>query len=115
MVVMSLSTAQLLLPLVLAFAIHCSPVRVVERAVIIDNISDLRLTYDYVVIGGGTSGLTVADRLTEDPKSTSLNPQTRWSTWTDHTRYSNGSRGRARLCVRPVFLIMDVAVLAKTT
>ncbi|KAL2357375.1 glucose-methanol-choline oxidoreductase, partial [Cryomyces antarcticus] len=26
--------------------------------------------YDYVVVGGGTSGLTVADRLTEDPKTT---------------------------------------------
>lgn len=24
-------------------------------------------TYDYVIIGGGTSGLTVADRLTENP------------------------------------------------
>lgn len=23
--------------------------------------------YDYVIVGGGTSGLTVADRLTEDP------------------------------------------------
>ena len=26
-------------------------------------------SYDFVVIGGGTSGLTVADRLTEDPAS----------------------------------------------
>lgn len=25
-------------------------------------------SYDYVVVGGGTSGLTVADRLTEDGK-----------------------------------------------
>lgn len=28
--------------------------------------------YDYVIIGGGTSGLTVANRLTENGKSTSL-------------------------------------------
>lgn len=29
----------------------------------------LQSSYDYVIIGGGTSGLTVADRLTEDPSS----------------------------------------------
>ena len=30
--------------------------------------SDLQSSYDYVVVGGGTSGLTVADRLTESGK-----------------------------------------------
>jgi ribulose 1,5-bisphosphate synthetase/thiazole synthase len=29
-------------------------------------------TYDFIVAGGGIAGLTVADRLTEDPKSTVL-------------------------------------------
>lgn len=30
------------------------------------------LSYDYIIVGGGTSGLTVANRLTENGKSTSL-------------------------------------------
>lgn len=34
--------------------------------------SELLEAYDYVIIGGGTSGLTVADRLTEDPATTVL-------------------------------------------
>ncbi|KAH8588615.1 hypothetical protein B0O99DRAFT_638810 [Bisporella sp. PMI_857] len=33
---------------------------------------DIEASYDYVIIGGGTAGLTVADRLTEDPKTTVL-------------------------------------------
>ncbi|KAK3332867.1 hypothetical protein B0T19DRAFT_457854 [Cercophora scortea] len=33
---------------------------------------DVRQSYDYVIIGGGTAGLTVADRLTEDGKTTVL-------------------------------------------
>ncbi|KAK8006075.1 alcohol dehydrogenase [Apiospora marii] len=34
--------------------------------------SQLLPAYDYVIVGGGTSGLTVADRLTEDPEVTVL-------------------------------------------
>ncbi|KAK1590781.1 uncharacterized protein LY79DRAFT_669736 [Colletotrichum navitas] len=34
--------------------------------------SQLLESYDYVVVGGGTAGLTVADRLTEDPETTVL-------------------------------------------
>lgn len=31
---------------------------------------ETRSEYDYVIIGGGTAGLTLADRLTEDGKCT---------------------------------------------
>lgn len=34
--------------------------------------SNISSSYDYVIVGGGTSGLTVADRLTEDPTGTEL-------------------------------------------
>jgi hypothetical protein len=33
------------------------------------SVHELQDSYDYVIIGGGTSGLTVANRLTEDPDS----------------------------------------------
>jgi len=33
---------------------------------------DVQADYDYVIIGGGTAGLTVADRLTADSKTTVL-------------------------------------------
>lgn len=60
--------------LLLAIARHtwCSPFTpLAERATLLQNASQLKKTYDYVVIGGGTSGLTVANRLTENDKSIS--------------------------------------------
>ncbi|KAJ0415356.1 hypothetical protein BJY00DRAFT_317894 [Aspergillus carlsbadensis] len=39
---------------------------------IIDRDSDLSPVYDYVVVGGGVSGLVVAHRLSEDPRTTVL-------------------------------------------
>ena len=63
------AVAQLLLPLLFGSLAVCSPIELVERAVLVDRAADLKAEYDYVVIGGGTSGLTVANRLTENPKS----------------------------------------------
>ncbi|KAK6844172.1 hypothetical protein PG995_014282 [Apiospora arundinis] len=37
-----------------------------------NNASQLLPAYDYIIVGGGTSGLTVADRLTENPNMTVL-------------------------------------------
>lgn len=61
--------SQLLVSLLLVTIVACSPHRLVEQAVVVDDPSNLEHSYDYVIIGGGTSGLTVANRLTEDPES----------------------------------------------
>ncbi|QSZ30480.1 hypothetical protein DSL72_000034 [Monilinia vaccinii-corymbosi] len=49
--------------------VACKPVfsgRVLERSI------DLLRNYDYVIVGGGTSGLVVANRLSENPNATVL-------------------------------------------
>ena len=72
---MAIPRAQLLLSLALAPLSYCAPaVPFAPRAIIVDN-SQLRPEYDYVVIGGGTSGLVVANRLTENPRGRTLNDQ----------------------------------------
>lgn len=43
-----------------------------DASTIISRADKLLPSYDYVIIGGGTAGLTVADRLTEDGKTTVL-------------------------------------------
>jgi hypothetical protein len=42
-----------------------------HNARVIGRDTSLSDFYDFVVVGGGTSGLTVADRLTENPESPS--------------------------------------------
>lgn len=67
---MTPSIVRLAIWLVLAFGI-CTSVSLpfAPRAVVIDDISQLKPQYDYIICGGGTSGLVVANRLTEDPSS----------------------------------------------
>ena len=70
---MAFPGAQLFLLLLLAPLSSCVPaVTFAPRAVIVDD-SQLRREYDYVIIGGGTSGLVIANRLTENPKGRILN------------------------------------------
>lgn len=42
--------------------------RSIARSTILDRADDLLPEYDYIIIGGGTAGLTVADRLTENER-----------------------------------------------
>lgn len=41
-----------------------------KRALIVGRDTTLNFSYNFLIVGGGTSGLTVADRLTENPNST---------------------------------------------
>ena len=45
--------------------------RGVEHSIVLQS-RQAEESYDYVIVGGGTAGLTVADRLTEDGKTTVL-------------------------------------------
>ena len=58
------------LSILLALLIYSSrALSLVPRVVSTNRDSELEESYDYVIIGGGTSGLVVANRLTEDPDS----------------------------------------------
>lgn len=61
--------ATALVTTVVGFPSTPSKTRIVSRV-------ELNQSYDYIVVGGGTSGLTIADRLTEDPRSTYGYPST---------------------------------------
>jgi hypothetical protein len=58
------------LSILLALLIYSSrALSLVTRVVSTNSGLELEESYDYVIIGGGTSGLVVANRLTEDPDS----------------------------------------------
>ena len=59
-----------ILPIVLLLGTSVS-LPAVHHARLVGRDTALQSSYDFVIIGGGTSGLTVADRLTENPESRS--------------------------------------------
>jgi hypothetical protein len=38
------------------------------HAIVFNHTEQLRQNYDYIIAGGGTSGLVIANRLTENPR-----------------------------------------------
>ena len=75
--------AQLLLLLALAPLTSCAPAAQFAPRAVIVNDSHLRTEYDYVIIGGGTSGLVVANRLTENRNGGTPKDQRRSNLKTD--------------------------------
>ncbi|KAL2060753.1 hypothetical protein VTL71DRAFT_9395 [Oculimacula yallundae] len=54
----------------LAFGVAASPLG--QHARVVDSVTASNTTYDFIIVGAGIGGLTVADRLTEDPNTSVL-------------------------------------------
>jgi choline dehydrogenase len=57
-----------LLTLLLAAVVRIEARATGRNAVVIESSSVANNVYDYIIAGGGLAGLTIADRLTENPK-----------------------------------------------
>lgn len=51
-----------------ATAMYAPSAESISHSHIYERAGDIKAEYDYIVVGGGTAGLTVADRLTESGK-----------------------------------------------
>ena len=66
--------------LITSATVFATRIRPPRHAVILPHQDEVQDNYDYIIVGGGASGLTVADRLTED--SNSMRDQIRFQTLT---------------------------------